>query len=282
MDQHLQITNIVTDFARQRGVRPLVALESGSRSWGFASQDSDYDVRFIYVLPLDSYLTIGDEKRTEQYEIMLRGALDGLDLDIVGWDIRKFLMLLKKTNPSVIEWVRSPTIYFDTENAYGYYADRFLGLMREHYNPVSAVQHYYSMALNNARQFLQGDAVNRKKYLYVSRPIICAHWILQNSYHEMPPIDINDLLLQVPLEREVLVEFMQLLAEKRAGTEMLVGPRLHALHAFIDESLATLPEQMATFTHHWIHQPLTAPTYPRTRDLDYEFSNIVRANDYKL
>lgn len=59
-------------------VRVLLAVESGSRAWGFASPDSDYDVRFIYVHERDWYLSVFDAR--DVIEEMLPG-----DLDVCGW-----------------------------------------------------------------------------------------------------------------------------------------------------------------------------------------------------
>jgi predicted nucleotidyltransferase len=71
---------------RAESVRLLYACESGSRAWGFASPDSDYDVRFLYVRPRDWYLSIDLERRRDAIERPVEGALD-----ISGWDLRKTL-----------------------------------------------------------------------------------------------------------------------------------------------------------------------------------------------
>ena len=78
------------------GIRILYACEAGSRSWGFPSPTSDYDIRFIYVSPLKSYLRLTpmpDTITLPQDELW----------DIQGWDLRKCLHLLKKGNVSVIQ-----------------------------------------------------------------------------------------------------------------------------------------------------------------------------------
>lgn len=77
---------------REQEVRILYAIESGSRAWGFASPDSDYDVRFIYARPRDWYLSI--EARRDVIELPIAG-----DLDVNGWDVKKALTLLCKPNP---------------------------------------------------------------------------------------------------------------------------------------------------------------------------------------
>ncbi|HEY9061562.1 MAG TPA: nucleotidyltransferase domain-containing protein [Pseudobacteroides sp.] len=54
---------------RENSIRILYAVESGSRGWGFASKDSDYDARFIYIRPLEWYLSIEDKKDYIEYPI---------------------------------------------------------------------------------------------------------------------------------------------------------------------------------------------------------------------
>ena len=56
------------EIERARGVHVLYAVESGSRAWGFASPDSDYDVRFVYAAPLESYLHLGTRRDVIDYD----------------------------------------------------------------------------------------------------------------------------------------------------------------------------------------------------------------------
>jgi len=86
-----------------RNVKINYACESGSRAWGFASPDSDYDVRFLYTHPLEWYLAVAEKRDT--IDIM-----DG-DFDAVGWELRKSLRLLKKSNVPALEHLFSPIVY---------------------------------------------------------------------------------------------------------------------------------------------------------------------------
>ena len=103
-----RITSILKEIEARHGVAILYACESGSRGWGFASQDSDYDVRFIYQNPRNWYLSI-DEKR-DVIELPIND-----ELDINGWDLRKALRLLRKSNPALFEWLSSPIVYRQDE-----------------------------------------------------------------------------------------------------------------------------------------------------------------------
>ena len=92
----------------QKNVKIIMAIESGSRAWGFASPDSDYDVRFIYVRKEEDYLKL------EKTRDVIEWKLDDV-LDINGWDIKKALQLLHNSNPTVFEWCASPIVYWETE-----------------------------------------------------------------------------------------------------------------------------------------------------------------------
>ena len=80
----------------KNNVKIIFACEAGSRAWGFESPDSDYDIRFVYVRPKDWYFSINVENRRDVIELPI---LD--DYDINGWDIRKALKLMRKSNPSL-------------------------------------------------------------------------------------------------------------------------------------------------------------------------------------
>src|SRR5438045_8726086 len=120
-----RIKAALTEIERDEGVRIFYACESGSRAWGFPSADSDYDVRFLYVRPRDWYLSVDVERKRDVIE---RPITD--ELDVSGWDIRKALMLLKKSNPPLLEWLGSPIIYRETLTI----ADRLRSLLPAYYS----------------------------------------------------------------------------------------------------------------------------------------------------
>ena len=84
-------------------VKILYACESGSRAWGFPSNDSDYDVRFIYIRKPEFYLSIDEER-----DVIEKPILD--DIDLSGWDLKKTLKLFRKSNPPLLEWFQSSIV----------------------------------------------------------------------------------------------------------------------------------------------------------------------------
>ena len=100
-------TEIQQELSRletQHDIQILYAVESGSRAWGFASVNSDWDVRYIYVHRPEWYLQI-DDKKDNQEEILPN------DIDLAGWELRKALRLFRKSNPPMLEWLDSPIVY---------------------------------------------------------------------------------------------------------------------------------------------------------------------------
>jgi predicted nucleotidyltransferase len=138
----------LTSIEQEHAVKVLYAVESGSRAWGFESADSDYDVRFIYVHEKNWYLNILPKRDVIEYPIT-----DVFDYS--GWDLRKALFLLNKSNPVLFEWLNSPIIYYKDE----YFYATLEKLSQDYFSPISSVYHYLHMANRNFRQYLQGEQV---------------------------------------------------------------------------------------------------------------------------
>jgi predicted nucleotidyltransferase len=210
-------------------VRVLYACESGSRAWGFASQDSDYDVRFLYVHSRDWYLSIEDRR-----DVIEEPISEGLDIS--GWELRKTLRLLRKSNPPLLEWLKSPVVYAWDEE----FVSEFKQLADEYYSPARCFQHYLHMAFNNARQYLKHDQVWTKKYLYVLRPLLACRWIERNM--GQVPMLFEELVEGVVEDADVRAAIANLVARKKAGDELDRGPRDVVLSLYIDAELASLEQ----------------------------------------
>ncbi len=210
---------------QQHDVKVLFACESGSRGWGFASPDSDYDVRFIYVNRLPWYLTV------EPGRDVIEQPISG-ELDINGWDLRKTLQLLKESNPTLLEWLRSPIVYQQDAE----WVAPLRTLAEEGFSPVRGYHHYVSMAKKNLREHLYGEVVRYKKYLYVLRPLLAARWIREGR--GVPPMRFAELAAQTLTDRAVLDEVNALLEVKMRAGESATSPRWVGIHNFIEAELA--------------------------------------------
>lgn len=224
----VQIMEALRDIETRHDVTVLFACESGSRGWGFASPDSDYDVRFIYVHRLPWYLTV--TPRRDVIELPISG-----DLDVNGWDLRKALGLMRESNPTLLEWLRSPIVYREDAAA----MPRFRALSEAVFSNARGWHHYTSMAKKNFREHLQADEVRYKKYLYVLRPLLAARWI--RTQPGVPPMRFADLAQRTlhAVHDAVLIEEINALLEvkMRAG-EAATSPRWPGIHAFIEAELA--------------------------------------------
>ena len=240
-----EIPKIVVDAVLQQlheievkhGVRVLYACESGSRAWGFASADSDYDVRFIYSHPREWYLSIDLERKRDVIEV----AIDG-ELDISGWDLRKALQLYRKSNPALLEWLGSPIVY----QKHGSLATRLRELSSDIISLVACRYHYMHMAQNNSRGYVKGSEIRLKKYLYVLRPILAVNWI--DAGYGMVPTEFGKLVDAIVREKELRRAINDLLEAKKQGFEESVGPRIEPISRYIESELerliATRPENV--------------------------------------
>lgn len=210
----------------EHGIRILFACESGSRAWNFASPDSDYDVRFIYVRPEEWYLSFDVERQRDVVEYPI---VDEIDCN--GWDIRKALYLFSRSNGALLEWLRSPIVYSEA----GTVAQRLRALAPEVVDSRALCFHYSHMARGNAREYLFGDQVRLKKYLYVLRPLFAIRHIEQGR--GIPPVAFDELV-EAAAPKQIRPAIGDLLALKRQSAEVGLGAPIPLLDQFIEAELA--------------------------------------------
>ena len=220
----------ISEIENAENVKILHCIESGSRAWGFASPDSDYDVRFIYVRPLDFYLKL------EQTKDVIEWQLDDT-LDINGWDLQKTLRLLYKSNPTVFEWNNSPIIY-KTTNEWA----SLKNTVNSFFNVQSGFFHYINMAKSNYKAYFQNADVKLKKYFYVIRPILACKWILEK---ETPPPVLFSELVEAELEADMLPIINKLIEEKAQKSEIGTGRRIDILDNYIEEQIKMLQSKVS-------------------------------------
>jgi predicted nucleotidyltransferase len=229
----ISIQRRLPEIEEEHNVRILYAVESGSRAWGFESTDSDYDIRFIYAHAKNWYLNILPKRDVIEYPIED-------DLDFSGWDLRKTLFLLNKSNPVLFEWLKSPIVYFKDE----YFFNIIDDLSKSYFSPISSIYHYLHMANGNFRQFLKKDEVKTKKYFYVLRPILACLWI--EKFNESPPMEFGKLLALVD-NQELLNEINKLLTRKKSGKELGLEPKNKLLNHFIESKIQYFEESANSF-----------------------------------
>lgn len=218
------ILSNLSEIERTHNVRILFAIESGSRAWGFPSPDSDYDVRFVYAHSPEWYVTLTE--KPDVIELPVNAVLD-----IGGWDIRKALRLMSKSNAVIFEWMQSPIIYARHEN----FLSEFAELAPACFSPIAAAHHYLSMTKGKYAECMEGEQVKLKRYMYCLRSLLSALWIVNRR--SVPPMELQYLLAELPDEqlRAKVKELVQLKATKE---ESYLHPHEKQLEEFLANGIA--------------------------------------------
>lgn len=202
-------TRIVTELERierEHRVRVLLAVESGSRAWGFASPDSDYDVRFVYAHEPEWYVSIAEPR--DVIERMLPG-----DLDVSGWDLRKTLRLFAKCNLALNEWIGSPITYAEAPE----FRRELGGLLPAFFNPIAAMNHYHNMAERTLADNYAEGRIGIKKLFYVLRPLYACRWIERTR--AQPPTEFDELVAAEWMDASEQDWVKELVARKASAQE---------------------------------------------------------------
>lgn len=233
LEEHIR--KVIGQTEKEFNIKVLYACESGSRAWGFPSKDSDYDVRFIYIHQPNWYLSI--DRNRDVIEIPNHDTLsipvDSL-LDMSGWELTKTLKLFRKSNPPLLEWLRSSTVYYQRFST----IDKMKELEKEIFSPASTIYHYLNMAKGNFREYLQGDTVKIKKYFYVLRPILAAKWT--QIYQTVPPMEFETLVHELIPDGDLLTSIDTLLERKKSGEELSLEPRINLINTFLEREIYQL------------------------------------------
>jgi predicted nucleotidyltransferase len=215
------------EIEQANGIKLLFACESGSRGWQFPSPDSDYDVRFIYVRPMRYYLSVNNQA----YD--LNFPING-ELDIYGWDIRKVLQLVRKSNTTPFEWLQSPIVYRQQSG----FSDALWTLCQHFFSQRSNIHHYLGIARGALETTINGNEITIKKLFYVLRPLLAAKWCLQKK--SIAPMSIGPLKTLLP--DSLQQETDQLIAMKATAAESYIVNISAGLKSYIDEQFNRIDE----------------------------------------
>jgi predicted nucleotidyltransferase len=212
----------------EQGVHVPLAIESGSRAWGFSSPDSDYDCRFIYVRPAVRHLTPWPER--DVIEFPPQG-----DLDANGWDFAKALRLLIKGNAVVIEWLRSPVIY----QGETWFRDAFLEFAHETAARQAIGRHYLHLGERQRRTYFgDGTEVPQKKIFYALRPAATLRWLRLRPAEAIAPMHFPTLMAECDPPVSLSAEVAELMVAKAQTRELRAAPLSPTIATFIDEEFA--------------------------------------------
>jgi len=213
------IKDKLNSIEQKKKIKILYACETGSRAWGFPSPDSDYDIRFIYMRERDWYLSLSQKKDTIE-------VMDG-DLDIAGWDLKKSLALLKKSNAALIERFQSPVEYY----ADAAFKSSFNDLIKIYYSPTAAFFHHYSLAKKFWEELKDKEEVKLKSYFYMVRSILSCNWIIQDK--SVLPMHIEGLM--VLIEKDNRSKLRELIQLKAGVGEKYLHPKDEQMNGWIEK-----------------------------------------------
>lgn len=244
-----KVAGVLSDLEEKHNIHIIYAVESGSRAWGMAGTDSDYDIRFVYIhKDVKRYLSLSPPDKT------IDGFSEDRLYDWQGWELSKALGHLRDTNPSLVEWVYSPIVYkCETDPIdFGHAARELLEKSRR----VGALlQHYYSMAKKHYITFIEGkDQVNVKKYMYAIRPVAMMDWILNNkeTTGKIIQINVNDLFTDIkPIVGDEIYEALLILNEKKQKmTEGELTARVPVIDKWVEFAFSPEGYERVKALHH--------------------------------
>ncbi|WP_175991371.1 DNA polymerase beta superfamily protein [Bacillus sp. Marseille-Q1617] len=225
----VRILSELMEIEERYGVKILYAVEAGSRAWGYESKRSDYDIRFLYVHPVRHYLSLNHEK--DVIEIHRNKA------EFVGWDIKKALSLLHKSNPSIMEWLTEENIYLEYAAVKG-----IRKLATNGFSPFTVMNHYYQMAKKNMNLASRQPLVDLKRYLNVIRPLLSCIWVWES--YTFPPNDLWIMLNELELNETFKDNIERVLTLKKKGIVEVSTKTIRSLFEEIQYELVRIENHL--------------------------------------
>jgi uncharacterized protein len=214
----------------------LFACESGSRGWQFASADSDYDVRFIYLHPLEWYLSLHSKR-----DVIERPITE--QLDIVGWEFRKALQLMQRSNPRLLEWRSSPILYHSPHPL----IEQLWAQIPKYFSPSVCGQYHLRSARYYLNWAMTGDEIHVKRFFYALRSVLVLKWIEETG--TMSPMNFWEKVDRVVPSPAIQDAIQQLFVAKQQTAEQASIPRMPVLEEFCSEEIARFEQVTQTFEH---------------------------------
>jgi predicted nucleotidyltransferase len=226
------------------GARVLLAVESGSRAWGFPSPDSDYDCRFLYAWRREDYLSLFPRRDVIEF------PLDTV-YDVNGWDLAKALRLLLKGNAVVVEWLTSPYVYDGDAGFRG----EMLELAMRVLKPEAVARHYLHLGERQRRAyFTDTNPVPFKKIFYALRPAAALRWLRLHPGRAVAPMSFPRLVAESELPAAVTAIVDDLLVRKAETRELGEGTLPLPIRTLVDAEFALAHS-------HWRDAGTTAPEH---------------------
>lgn len=224
----------IEEVRREHRVAIGLAIESGSRAWGFPSPDSDYDCRFVFLRRIEDYLS--PWPRRDVIETPLDGALD-----VNGWDLAKALRLLLKGNAVIVEWLMSPIAYAGDAA----FRDELLALAAAHADRAGTARHYLHLGEGQRRTyFASGKPVALKKIFYALRPAAALRWLRLHPGAQVAPMHFPTLVSEADVPPALAALVGELMERKAVTRELGSGPLPPEVDPFVASEFALARESV--------------------------------------
>lgn len=227
------IVRLCKKIEKEEKIKILFAVENGSRAWRMDSINSDYDVRFVYHYPLEKYISLKQPNDVIQKYYDENGKkheAKGCFIDIVGFDIFKYLKLLASSNPTTIEWLKSDIVYHGKQNK------KFQDFAFNHFKKAALFYHYKSLGRQNYEKYIaSGTNITFKKYLYALRGLVNANYVM--DYNNVPPIELSDAIKKIKMPEDIRQTMLDIILLKKQGKEQSKVSRLKNLDKYIESFL---------------------------------------------
>ncbi len=225
-----KILKYLKEIEAKKNIKILLACETGSRAWGFPSPNSDYDIRLIYVHKKDWYLSLSNKK--DSIELMFENN----DIDISGWELKKSLQLLKKSNAPLLERIQSSIIYSADKE----FISDILNVSSSYYSKIATMHHYLSMAKKIKSEIEEKKEYKLKKLFYALRTATVCKWIIEKE--KMPPIDFTKIYLNLSLDKKIIQNIESLIELKKTKNESYLHQGESLIFSFIEDCIMQADE----------------------------------------
>ena len=150
-----RILEIIKEIEKEKNVKVILVADTASRSLGYSTSSSDYDIRFVYIQKPEKYLRLGIGRDTIERKVD--------NFDFVGFDLRKALEMIRKSNVQMWQWLYSTQVILKTE-----LSEKIKNLMPEFFVPKIALHQYAGISSNNFKRKISKEENVKIKYYILS------------------------------------------------------------------------------------------------------------------
>ena len=260
----VQILKLLRQIEIQEDIIIHYAVEVGSRSYGLNNKESDYDVRFVYSyreIALSSDLMRNFAEKTDAMSDEVQ--VSNINIDYQGWQLSKYMLMLKKHNATAVELLETPITYLDRQefktkmiNVLNSFPDskvsktmyhHYLQMARSNFESIERdvakmekrIAHHsdsesdedyedyedYKDYDENAPLLPNRPVIKYKRYFNVVRPILQAIYIMMSRNESSLNSNLMELLPRIIFNFENLLRYF----ESRIGVRMCASSQLAEL-----------------------------------------------------